>query len=133
MKRLVLAIVLVGGLFSASVVARATSHHLGAVGLWVCGLARVSQPATITLACGDGGVQLYSLRWSHWGESTATATGTYNWNDCTPDCAGGTWHQRPIRVEATRLDNGDYRELRSLSGDLYAGSSVVSLGPPASR
>ena len=43
------------------------------------------------LACGDGNASLTNLTWSSWTPTSATATGYYTYNTCTPDCAGGTF------------------------------------------
>lgn len=47
-------------------------------------------PATIVIACADGGIGLQDLRWTTWGAASATGTGTLWLNLCTPDCAEGT-------------------------------------------
>ena len=53
--------------------------------------ARLSEdPATIVIACADGGIGLQDLHWTAWGVTSATGTGTLWLNLCTPDCAVGT-------------------------------------------
>lgn len=47
------------------------------------------EPTSIVIACADGGLALQSLRWTSWGATSATATGTFSLNLCTPDCAAG--------------------------------------------
>jgi len=41
------------------------------------------------------------LRWSNWGANTASATGTGQFTDCTPNCAQGKIRRGAIRVIAT--------------------------------
>jgi hypothetical protein len=43
-------------------------------------------------ACGDGSSSLSNLSWQTWAPLQATGTGTFALNDCTPDCAEGTFH-----------------------------------------
>jgi len=59
----------------------------------VCGLLKPSvRPASMILACGDGGTLGAQLHWTKWGAASAYATGTYTWNTCTPNCAASkTW------------------------------------------
>ena len=59
------------------------------------------EPGTIMIACGDGSAFLDHLTWSSWTRSTATATGDYTQDTCTPDCAQGTFVSTPATV---RLD-----------------------------
>ena len=56
----------------------------------------LERPASIMLACGDGSFSAQGLTWTGWGGSFAAARGTASVNDCTPDCADGHYHQRPI-------------------------------------
>ena len=56
------------------------------------------KPRKIVLACGDGGIWLSKLNWSSWSGSKASASGNYNANDCTPDCAAGHVHSYPVKV-----------------------------------
>jgi hypothetical protein len=50
------------------------------------------RPSEYVLPCGDGNAYLYHLNWSAWGSSSALASGTYIFNDCTPSCVGGHGH-----------------------------------------
>lgn len=56
------------------------------------------KPKKIVVACGDGGTWLGKLRWSSWGATSATGSGVFNWNDCTPDCAQGQIKSGPVKV-----------------------------------
>jgi hypothetical protein len=57
-----------------------------------------TKPATIILACGDGNAVLQKLSWSSWKDHSASGQGSLSQNDCTPDCADGTFHSYPIKV-----------------------------------
>jgi hypothetical protein len=50
------------------------------------------QPTQIVLACADYGLLVQDLRWTSWTATTATAVGTFTYNDCNPDCAAGHFH-----------------------------------------
>jgi hypothetical protein len=63
----------------------------------------VNAPARLTLACADGNYSLAKLRWRHWGQSVATASGTVLANDCKPYCAAGHFHSYAATVTVDRL------------------------------
>jgi hypothetical protein len=51
------------------------------------------RPASIMIACADGGLRLEDLTWTSWTAKSADAHGVLLANDCTPDCAQGTFHR----------------------------------------
>jgi hypothetical protein len=60
------------------------------------------EPAEIVLACADYNAILESLHWTSWTAASATAVGTFVYNDCTPNCAEGHFHHVPgTRVTLT--------------------------------
>lgn len=62
-------------------------------------------PEDITLACGDNNHSVTELQWQDWGADAATASGVEWLNDCDPFCAEGTFHQTPVTVRATDLED----------------------------
>jgi len=56
------------------------------------------RPSTFIVTCADGGIQFDKLSWTSWTPGLASATGTLEENDCTPDCAGGHFHAYPALV-----------------------------------
>jgi hypothetical protein len=66
------------------------------------GTSLVVKPSSYMLACGDGGIFLKSLAWSSWTAGTAKASGSLMTNDCTPNCAAGTFIAAPATVTLTR-------------------------------
>lgn len=56
------------------------------------------EPTDIPLACADYNLRLTELTWSSWTAATAHGSGTLMQNDCTPNCAGGTFHSYPTTV-----------------------------------
>jgi hypothetical protein len=63
-----------------------------------CDKARVTEPKTYMLACGDGNEVLAGLSWSRWSPGRAIARGMDWINNCEPDCARGTYHSYPVYV-----------------------------------
>jgi hypothetical protein len=60
------------------------------------------EPTEIVLACADYNAILESLHWTSWTATSATAVGTFVYNDCTPNCAEGHFHHVPgTRVTLT--------------------------------
>lgn len=67
------------------------------------------QPRRHVLSCADHNSGLRNLKWSTWGEESATGSGTYYWNDCTPNCSAGTNHssKATVQLKRTREQNGE--------------------------
>jgi hypothetical protein len=59
-----------------------------------------SAPKLLTLTCGDGNTALSGLRWSSFGGTDARASGTFETNTCTPNCAAGKVVRYPVSVKA---------------------------------
>jgi hypothetical protein len=80
------------------------------------------KPKSVILACADDGILVEKASWTHWGRATATASAALAENDCTPNCAGGTFHSEPAHVTVTRVHkrNGVY---------VYGSISVVPKAP----
>lgn len=53
------------------------------------------EPSEIVLACADYGALLEGLRWTSWTATSATAVGTFEYNDCMPSCVEGHHHDIP--------------------------------------
>ena len=61
------------------------------------------KPARIVLSCGDAGIWLGQLKWSRWTATTATGSGAYNENTCTPTCSAGHTVSRPVNVTLSKV------------------------------
>ncbi len=72
-----------------------------------------AKPTTYVLSCADFNSKFTNLHWTSWGNPTAYATGEARWNDCTPNCASGTWKKEPATVWAWDLKDGHYTQLAS--------------------
>ncbi len=64
---------------------------------WNCTSAGLAKPTQIILACGDGNAVAEQLHWTKWTGTKAVGAGSLRQNDCTPDCADGTFHNYPAR------------------------------------
>ncbi len=51
------------------------------------------------------------LHWKSWRATTAYGTATIWLNDCTPSCAGGTFHSYRGSVRASRVRHGDFTRM----------------------
>jgi hypothetical protein len=58
-------------------------------------------PASIPVACADGSAVLTHLTWSSWTGSQASGRGTLELNNCTPNCANGTFSPYAASVTLT--------------------------------
>ncbi len=52
------------------------------------------RPRSIMFACADGGYYVTHLDWLRWRGRRADGVGLFHRNDCIPNCAGGTFHNR---------------------------------------
>ena len=64
---------------------------------WNCASPGRVKPVRIVLACGDGNAVAENLTWLKWGATSARGRGVLRQNDCTPDCANGTFHVFPAQ------------------------------------
>lgn len=76
--------------------------------IYDCLSRRIQQPSSLVLTCADANSALMGLRWTDWGDSTASAAGVWSENDCTPNCATGKFSNYPATVTVTDLRNGAY-------------------------
>jgi formate-dependent nitrite reductase cytochrome c552 subunit len=84
--------------------ARAASARSGTLPLidWNCTSPGRVKPTSILLACGDGNARAVHLTWQQWGTRLANGRGDLTQNDCSPDCADGTFHTYPARFALSK-------------------------------
>jgi hypothetical protein len=58
-------------------------------------------PGSITLTCADANYGLAGMKWQSWGAAKTRGSGTSRANDCTPNCASGTFHNFPVVATAS--------------------------------
>lgn len=91
--RLLVTMLALAGVIAIPALASATERR-------VVGNCTTSQvrPVRIVIYCADDNAELTHLHWRNFGGATATASGSYFVNDCTPNCAAGRFHSYPMRV-----------------------------------
>lgn len=80
------------------------------------------EPPSIVLACGDGNAGVKDMSWSSWTATSATGTGDVYLNDCTPNCAGGTFHDYPATITLSDVVGGPAGRLFSNMHAVYSGA-----------
>lgn len=95
MKKLVLvgiaALVAAGAAMAAPAVSGPTLSNCGK---------QVTKPKTLVISCADHNYLLKGLKWSSWGGTSASGSGTASANTCTPNCAAGKFKSYPVKVKA---------------------------------
>jgi hypothetical protein len=64
------------------------------------------KPSTLLIACGDGNVRVTHLRWASWSGTRATGSGTWEQNNCEPNCAQGRFIDYAVRLTLTQPIRG---------------------------
>ena len=107
--------------------------HMSSITIFDCSSHSSTAPSTLVLTCADANTMVKDLHWSNWGSATAAATGVGSWNDCTPDCAGGTWKSAPVAISAYRIRNGHYTRVNGSNSSLFGSGPFDAVPyPPAS-
>jgi hypothetical protein len=91
-----------------------------------CSSSLGQRPATYVIFCADANAEFTHLSWQDWGEATAYGTGIARWNDCTPNCASGTWKSEPVTVWAWRIRGHLYTRLSSSDTKLLSTITLES-------
>jgi hypothetical protein len=95
---------------------------------WDCEYPDV-KPESIMLTCGDGGMYVDKIKWSRWDSKGAQGIGTYNVNDCDPDCADGTMQAAKVKVHLSRLTEKDQKfYLRTMVIRSFDGKNLPESG-----
>lgn len=71
----------------------------------------VPRPSDIVLTCADAGWVLEHLKWTDWGQPTASATGEWSEKNCTPNCATGGISTYPVTVTVSSLRGTGYTRM----------------------
>ena len=56
------------------------------------------RPGQIVFTCADGGFYMTQGEWTSWHRDRAVGSALFHRNDCTPSCAGGTFHTMRGRI-----------------------------------
>lgn len=89
------------------------------------------KPSEIVLTCADAGMYVDQITWSSWAVDGALGKGTYNVNECDPNCAEGTMVAVPVYVELSSLTKyqGKYY-LRKMLITSTTGENLPQTGAP---
>jgi hypothetical protein len=60
------------------------------------------KPKHLIAACGDAGLRVTGISWSHYGQKSAHGNGTAATNTCKPNCAAGNFEKDPAAVKLFR-------------------------------
>jgi hypothetical protein len=101
LRRIAVAAALAGSITGATVALSATSAVAASTTKITNCTKSVSKPSSLTIACADDGIFISGLKWSSFGGSKATGTGTLKINNCDPNCAAGKASSYPAKVTAT--------------------------------
>ncbi len=90
---------LFSGLAILAVSAPAASEKAGdpVYGTKDCSKPRI-KPSRIVFTCADAGLYYTADKWSYFNQREAGGVGKVHANDCTPDCADGTYHKYKARI-----------------------------------
>ena len=91
------------------------------------------KPVNVELA-GDGTYELQNMTWQVWNSSEAIGTGTAHIDDCSQTCAGGSFHDVPVRAvfsQPVHDCTAQYGQGASVSGGARYWWSQVNLTYPA--
>ena len=69
------------------------------------------RPALIFIGCATGNPTVSAMSWSTWGPSGGQGTGTFNENDCQPDCAQGSFTSVPATVVVSDPAGGVFQDV----------------------
>lgn len=109
---------------------RSVNHAIGII--TPCSNTVSREPSRLVASCADANSVLTRLTWSHWGDTTAYATGVATWNDCTPTCVAGHWRSEPVTAWAWDIKNRLYTHLESSDSRFFSSSYLAVAYPPAS-
>ena len=68
------------------------------------------EPALMQFS-GDAGNIVTDIEWSSWNDSSAVGEGTWPYDDCIPDCAGGAVKDFPARITLSDPSGGRFTQL----------------------
>lgn len=91
------------------------------------------RPRKLIVACGDGNLFLTGLRWSSWNGRIAHGRGTAHLNNCSPNCAEGSFSTVAAKVRLSRPGNCggiyQYRKLMLTLASNPTGAPRVQSAP----
>jgi hypothetical protein len=100
----------IGVVCGAAVVAAVVASFASAAGITLtagptvsdCGGQAVA-PSSLTLTCADANYGLAAMKWVDWGSAQTVGAGSVRANNCTPNCAAGTFQSYPVLATASAV------------------------------
>ena len=131
MKRLFILLILAVLALSGPSALNATDGAVTGAGhlprVLTCAGTAVLKPARYVLACADANTSFVDITWSSWGQTAATARGTFVQNNCAPTCAEGTFVRYPATLSLSVPTTTKYGRLFSVIGYRYLVSASTTL------
>jgi hypothetical protein len=88
---------------------------------------------TLLQFSGDAGNIVIDISWSSWNDSAAVGEGTWGYDDCIPDCAGGVVKDFPTRITLSDPSDGRFTRLTEDQSGPFGQSFTFGLPGPAFR
>jgi hypothetical protein len=90
------------------------------------------EPALMQFS-GDAGNIVTDIDWSSWNDNSAVGEGTWPYDDCIPDCAGGAVKDYPARITLSSPSGGRFTELTEDQSGPFGQTFTFTLPGPAFR
>jgi hypothetical protein len=82
---------------------------------------------------GDAGNIVSNIAWSSWNDQDAVGRGEWGYDNCTPDCAGGTVTDYPTTITLFDPSGGRFTQVTEQQSGPFGGTLTFSLPGPSFR
>src|SRR5205823_7895491 len=89
-----------------------------------------SKPRTIYFST-DGGNIVSDVAWSSWGATVAVGSGTWDHNNCDPDCAEGNVTKYPTTISLSDPSGGHFTRLVETQSGPFGETYTFNLPDPS--
>jgi len=86
---------------------------------------------TLLQFSGDAGNIVTDIEWSSWNDNAAVGEGSWGYDNCTPDCAGGMVTHYPARITLSDPSGGRFTQLTEDQSGPFGRTSTFTLPGPA--
>ncbi len=88
---------------------------------------------TLMQFSGDAGNIVSNIVWSFWSDQNAVGRGEWGYDDCTPDCAGGTVTYYPTTITLSDPSGGRFTQLTEDQSGPFGSTFTFTLPGPTFR